>query len=520
MLFYFFISVLKLNKKLFSKLNKIESLKVNLVSNYFSNLSIAILSIIFVPIYLKYLGPEGYGLIGIFSSLQAVLSVLDGGLSSALTRELAKVNDLTSSVNRVRNLVKTLGTIYWGLAVTIGLIASGLSPLIAKYWVQPVTLSEDTILKAFILLSSSLIFYFPIGFYSGGLIGLHKQLTLNILRVFFALVKSVGSVLILLFVSNDVISFFLWNLIITIIQALVFKIILWKCLPKSDVSAVFDKRELLSVWKFAVGITGISITAIILTQIDRIILSKVLPLDKFGYYSLASTIAVMLYQFVNPINQSFFPKFVSLLALKNKNELRSTYRLAYQILGILVIPSSVILFFFSEELLLILTKDVVVSKKASIIVSILSIGTGFNALLNIPYQLSLAFGWTKFGLYQNILLILIMSPLTIYLALNYGAVGGASAWAITNLIFMFITPIFIHKKLLNNESLKWYTNGLLFPLLITVIIVFSCKQIIQLNIENRYINFALISGIGLVCLIINAFALSDIRKRILYLIGK
>lgn len=505
---------------MFSKINKVGSLKVNLVSNYFANLSIAILSIVFVPIYLKYLGPEGYGLIGIFSSLQVVLSVLDGGLSSALTRELAKVNDLTGSINRVRNLVKTLGTIYWGLAFVIGLIASGLSPLITKFWVQPVSLSQDTILKAFILLSCSLIFYFPIGFYSGGLIGLHKQLTLNILRVFFALVKSVGSVLILLFVSNDVISFFLWNLIITIIQSLVFKITLWKCLPESEITAVFDKRELSNVWKFAVGITGISITAIILTQIDRIILSKVLSLDKFGYYSLASSIAVMLYQFVNPINQSFFPKFVSLIGLKDKNELRSTYRLSYQILGILVVPSSVILFFFSEELLLILTKDVVVSKNAWMVVSVLAIGTGLNALLNIPYQLSLSFGWTKFGLYQNIFLILIMSPLTIYLALKYGAVGGASAWAITNLIFIFITPVFIHKKLLNNESLNWYTNGLLVPLFITVTIVFSFKQIIQFNIDNRYLNFGLIAGIGLLCLIINAIALSDIRKRISYLIGK
>ena len=57
--------------------------------NYFSSGLNVILSIIFVPIYLNYLGAEGYGLIGVFASLQGILSVLDAGLGGALSREIA-----------------------------------------------------------------------------------------------------------------------------------------------------------------------------------------------------------------------------------------------------------------------------------------------------------------------------------------------------------------------------------------------------------------------------------------------
>jgi hypothetical protein len=45
------------------------------------------MSLAFVPLYIKYLGIEAYGLIGIFVMLQAWLTLLDMG---ALGREMAR----------------------------------------------------------------------------------------------------------------------------------------------------------------------------------------------------------------------------------------------------------------------------------------------------------------------------------------------------------------------------------------------------------------------------------------------
>ena len=67
---------------------KTTSLKSNIIANFVGNGWGAIISIIFVPIYLKYIGAEGYGLIGIFASLQVVLSLLDSGLSTTLNKEI------------------------------------------------------------------------------------------------------------------------------------------------------------------------------------------------------------------------------------------------------------------------------------------------------------------------------------------------------------------------------------------------------------------------------------------------
>ena len=134
------------------KINEISTLRVNLVSNYFSSILNIILSIVFVPIYLKYIGAEGYGLIGVFASLQGILSILDAGLGGALAREIALRTSLHEfDTNKTGDLIKTLGSIYWLMAIIIGIIAVAVSPILAHHWVKPVLLNSEQIVRVFIL---------------------------------------------------------------------------------------------------------------------------------------------------------------------------------------------------------------------------------------------------------------------------------------------------------------------------------------------------------------------------------
>ena len=94
------------------KIFQTTSIKANIISNFIGNGWGAFLSIFFVPIYLKYIGAEGYGLIGIFASLQVVLSLLDSGLSTTLNKEIARLNDLikTKEAEAKQKLLDIQGT--------------------------------------------------------------------------------------------------------------------------------------------------------------------------------------------------------------------------------------------------------------------------------------------------------------------------------------------------------------------------------------------------------------------------
>jgi len=50
------------------------------------------MGVAFVPLYIKYLGVEAYGLIGIFAILQSMLALLDMGMKPTLSRELSLIH--------------------------------------------------------------------------------------------------------------------------------------------------------------------------------------------------------------------------------------------------------------------------------------------------------------------------------------------------------------------------------------------------------------------------------------------
>lgn len=477
------------------------SLKANIIANFAGNGWSALISLIFVPIYLRYIGAEGYGLIGIFASLQIVLSLLDNGLSTTLNKEMSRLSVLEGKEQQMRNIVKTLGSVYWLVALAAGLITMALSPILARYWVQPKDLSVQTITYAFLLLSLSMVFQFPAGFYSGGLLGLQRQVMLNVIRIVFATLKSVGAILVLIFVSKSVLAFFTWTLFISIIQAFTQKYLLWHYLPRSASKAIFDKQELKNVWRFAAGMIGISLTAILLTQVDKIILSKMLSLEQFGYYTIACSLALMISQIVGPLSQSYFPKFSTLVSLKNIEELKKAYHQACQMISVLVLPAALMLVFFSKELIFIWTKNAVTVEHTWLITAIYAYGTGINGLMTIPYLLTLSYGWTKLGFYQNISFLVLMIPLTIVLALKYGAVGGALSWATINTLYFFITPHLIHSKLLKGEVAKWYWNDNIKILLVSIAIIGLSKYFIFASAYSTGIELLLLAMTGLVCVI-------------------
>ena len=49
-----------------------------------------VMGLVFIPLYVRYMGIEAYGLVGLFTTLQALFSLLDLGMSAALNREFAR----------------------------------------------------------------------------------------------------------------------------------------------------------------------------------------------------------------------------------------------------------------------------------------------------------------------------------------------------------------------------------------------------------------------------------------------
>jgi hypothetical protein len=153
--------------------------------------------------------------------------------------------------------------------------------------------------------------------------------------------------------------------------------------------------------------------------------------------------------------------------------------------------------FFSKDLILLWTHNLTTAENTWLVTSIYAFGTGMNALMNIPYMLTLSFGWTKLGFYQNIIFLVLMIPLTIFLAIKFGAIGGALSWSIINSLYFFITPSIIHKRILKGQISIWYWNDTLKPILASLFIILLAKQFIIFQGQSILIKILFFLTIGI-----------------------
>lgn len=445
-------------------------LKKNIAANFIGSIWQALMGLVFIPLYIKFMGIESYGLIGIFATLQVIFGLLDAGLSSTLTREMARLSALPHKAQEMRNLVRTLETLYWIVAIFVGIAIVLLSPFIANHWIKAGQLTPQTIEQALLIMGFVMVFQMPIGFYSGGFMGLQKHVLLNIINVIMSTLRGGGAVLILWLVSPTIQAFLLWQIGISTINAFLLALSLWRELPQSESKAVFQKQLLKGIWRFAAGMSGISILAVILTQLDKVILSKTLSLEMFGYYMLASVVAMSLSRFFAPVIFSIYPKFTQLVSINDQAGLKQLYHKSCQFVAVLTLPVAIVTALFSYEVILLWTQNPATAEKTYLILSILICGTAINVLMGLPYVLQLAFGWTKLSLLKAVIAVILLTPLIIYMTALYGATGAAISWLVLNIGLFFIEIPIMHLQLLRAEKWRWYLQDVGIPLMTCIIV--------------------------------------------------
>lgn len=476
----------------------------NILANFAGRGWVGIINLAIVPLYIKFLGIEAFGLIGIYYSLIAILAVLDLGLSSTLSRELARLSAVSGNEQEARDLVRTMEIVYWSIGILIGGIIFLLAPLIAHDWVRGEGIPPGTISTAFVIMGGIIAFEWPAALYSGGMIGLQRQIPFNVIRAVFATVQALGAVIILWLVTPSIIAYFFWQLFLGLFQTLMIRNFLWRYLPEGTGAACVRRELLRKNWRFAAGMTGISLMATILTQLDKVLLSKFLSLEAFGYYILAFNVATALNNLVQPVFAGLFPKLSQVVFENDEKEVSALYHKGCQLMAVIVVPAALTLAFFSRDVLTLwLGNDTIVSN-THLLLSLILIGTLINGIMTLPYMLQLAYGWTKLSFYKNLVAVIVLIPVLPLMIRQYGAYGAAIVWIVLNAGYFLIEIPLMHRKVLQGEMWTWLKIDVGLPILITSTIVLVARAIFPTS-APLYLH-----GIGIVLTFIAAAAISSV----------
>lgn len=471
-------------------------LKRNLVANYLGQGWSAVMGLAFIPLYIKYLGMEAYGLIGLFAVLQAWLTLLDAGMTPTLNREMARFSAGARSPQSIHDLLRSLELFCLALAALIALGVWGVSGYVASHWLKAAQIPPETISRAISIMGLVVALRFCESIYAGSLIGLQRQVRYNSTYSILATLRHGGAVAVLAWYSSTIEAFFVWHAAMSLLTVTVLTVSVHRLLPKAPSPAKFSRDTVAGIWKFAGSMTGITFLGLLLTQVDKILLSRLLPLELFGYYTLAATVAGALYLIIAPIAQALYPHMVELSIGQEEARLVALYHQGAQLVTVLTAPAALLLVFFAGGVIFAWSGDARLAENTAPILSVLALGTFLNGLMWMPYQFRLAHGWTSLTLKVNTVAVLIIIPAILWLVPRYGSVGAAWIWVVLNCGYVLISIQLMHRRLIPDEKWRWYFADVLLPVCGAGGVILLSEVLQPAGYQGRiaWLTFLLISG--------------------------
>jgi len=473
-------------------------LKRNIVANYASQIYVTLIGILMLPMYIKYMGVEAFGLVGFFSMLQAWFNLLDLGLTPTIGRETARFRAGSLDALGFRRLFRALSAIFFMIAFIGGSGLLLLSSVIAEDWLNAEALPLHEIQIAVQIMVISVALRWMCGLYRGVITGSERLVWLGGFSACIATLRFVGVLPVMWYFGFNPMVFFTYQLLIAVIEitGLWFKstYLLPKLTAESDPIG-WSFSPLRPVLKFSLTIAFTASVWVMVTQTDKLVLSSILPLTEYGYFTLAVLVAGGIMIIGGPVSSAIMPRMAKLEAEGNKEEVIRIYRQSTQLVTIIAGSAAVTLTFCAEPLLWAWTGDAVLASKAAPILILYAIGNGILAVAAFPYYLQYARGDLRLHFIGHLLLLFILIPSIVIAATYYGAIGAGYVWVTVNSLYLLVWVAVIHRKLEPGLHWDWFFKDVLM-IGVPVTLLGSVILLVELNFSSRLGNLIYVMAFG------------------------
>lgn len=487
----------------------IPSLRTNILASYVSQIYLIVISIAILPVYIKYMGAEAYGLVGFFAMLQGLFSLLDFGLTPTISRQTAQYNAGSETALNFRRLFRALSLIFMGIALVGGCVLFLLNGYIAKNWLKLENLNMQDVLFSLQIMAICVSLRWMTGLYRGVISGFEQIVWLSVINSVIATLRFPGVLLYMYYFGFNVRSFFVFQLFTAILEfSLLALKSLW-LLPKVELNQIigWSLKPIRPVLSFALTIAFTSSVWVLFTQLDKFVLSGILSLSDYGYFTLAVLVAGGILQLSAPISAPIMPRMARLEGENEHEQMRQVYLNATQFISVIVVTAGIVLAGVAKPVLYAWTGDITLATQAAPVLQLYALGNSLLSLAAFPYYLQYAKGKLFYHFIGSIGSVIIIVPTIIWAAKNYGSIGAGWVWLLTQVVYLLFWVSYVHVKIEPNINLIWFKSFL--PSLITVsVFVLLTTQWIEYS-GNRSIILLKIILVG-ICSIVIA-VLSSIR---------
>jgi O-antigen/teichoic acid export membrane protein len=384
-------------------------------------------------------------------------------------------------------LLHTVERIYIWICTIVFIIVFILAGAISSNFLKAQNFSKFDLTNFVCLMGLAAVIQMLTSLYNGGLTGLQRQVLTNTLSISYSLVRSLLG-LIIVFIIPNLYSYFIWNVFCNIAYLFVSRYFLRKSINLNQ-KPKFELHIFKNIWRFASGMMVMTFIAVANTQIDKLVVGKILSLKEFAYYSIGSLLAQIPLFLTMPMVVAILPKMTRLAEEKNTEDLRKMYHNYSFIISTVSCSVGIILFLYTRNLVSLWVGSQEITNNINIVSKTLVVGGMFLTLQFMPYYLAIANGHNKTNIKLGITGLFFVIP-SVYICIErFGLNGAGIPWGILNFSLFIILGIKLTNKFCMGDTYSWFLYDVFLPLTITVIIGISI-YLIGLEYENSYIIIA------------------------------
>lgn len=482
-----------------------------------------LIGILILPFYLGHLGAEAYGLIGFFAVLQAWLQLLDAGLSPSLVHRIAHFRgriETTSQQHEPGQLLRSFEIIFLPLTVLTVLGIYQSSGWITNHWLQAEELSVAVIGNCISLMGLMVGLKLYATLYKSALQGLELHAWLNSANILIATLRYFGGLFLVAYISQDPMDFFLFQTAVALLETLIFAVKAYSMMLNPKLLTGFNWAVVKPVLPFAAGMSLTSILWIVLTQLDKVLLSNVLPLKEYGYFSLIALMSTGIMTLTNPLVQTLLPRMTMLVAEERIADMRALYLNATRFVCSLLFPLAGVIAFHSADLVFTWTGDAEAAQWSRLVLPWYVIGSAIMAVTAFQFYLQYAYGQLRLHVWFSLVSAALSIPVVLYATLEHGVLGAALAWFGLRMLTFLIWPSMVHKRFAASLHRPWLQDLLRITAMTGLGLLIGEPFFAAIASDNRIDILLALALSGLICLTLVTFTSKPVVMRLYLMMTK
>ena len=346
---------------------------------------------------------------------------------------------------------------------------------IAQTWFNSSSSNRAVLEQALRVVAVFLALRWPVALYSGVLTGVQRMDVLNVTKVILTSIRLVGGICVIL-VWRDLAAFLQWTLLSAVAEVLTYAAVCRRFVPAMDWRPGFSVRALRDVWVFSVSMNALAVLSVMITQVDRLLISRMLPLEALGYYSLAYHAATSISVVLSALSSALMPSLAAAHGAQERGALLRRYDVANRTL---LFATGVILFalvFFGEPLLATWVNPSAAANSWRPL-ALLAAGFWLGAAYSNAYTAAVACRQTGLVLTISAVSALPYLALSYWLISAWGITGAAVGWLLLNASYLVTLVPAVHRRILGIPTESWFRQ-VVQPLAIVGLLSFGAARLL------------------------------------------